>query len=78
MFLPGAGTSILIEQLIEKGATLILNDISVEALNKVRRRFFDNAHISHYLCQDIAQPLEDNIPNGDERPYVYGLYKRVK
>lgn len=35
IFLPGAGTSILIEDLISKGIKLILNDISNEALNRV-------------------------------------------
>lgn len=38
VFLPGAGTSILIEDLIPSVHKLILNDISDEALNRVRRR----------------------------------------
>jgi hypothetical protein len=42
VFLPGAGTSILIEDLITKGNKLILNDISDEALNRVRQRLQDD------------------------------------
>ena len=36
VFLPGAGTSILIEDLMPRVSKLILNDISNEALNSVR------------------------------------------
>lgn len=38
IFLPGAGTSILVDELLNKGYRLILNDISDEALNNLRKR----------------------------------------
>jgi hypothetical protein len=38
VFLAGAGTSILTEDLISKGIKLILNDISNEAFNRVRQK----------------------------------------
>ena len=38
ILLPGAGTSVLIEKLLAKGARLFLNDISAEALTQVKER----------------------------------------
>ncbi|SIT07903.1 methyltransferase domain-containing protein [Neptunomonas antarctica] len=65
VFLPGAGTSILIEQLIAKGAKLVLNDISIEALNKVKGRLQVDSDKIYWLCQDISKPITDAIPNVD-------------
>ncbi len=65
VFLPGAGTSVLIDQLILKGAELILNDISIEALNKVKKRVQDDGHKIRCLCQDISLPIVDSIPKVD-------------
>ena len=65
IFLPGIGTSNLIEELLNKGAKLILNDISIEAINRVKKRLNDkNVEIS-WLCQDIAQPIQGTMPNVD-------------
>lgn len=38
IFLPGAGTSVLVEELLSRGSRLILNDISDEALDKLKNR----------------------------------------
>jgi hypothetical protein len=65
VFLPGAGTSILMEDLISKGIKLILNDISNEALNRVRQRLQDDCEKTVWLCQDIAQPIKAPIPQID-------------
>ena len=65
LFLPGAGTSVLIDALLDRGATLILNDISPEALNKVRARLGDRGVGITWLCQDISQPLPANLPPVD-------------
>ncbi len=62
IFLPGAGTSILIEELISKRIKLVLNDISNEALNRVRHRLQDSCEKIHWLYQDIAQPIKEPIP----------------
>ena len=65
IFLPGAGTSILIEDLISKGIKLILNDISNEALNRVRQRLQDGYENIAFLCQDIAEPIKEPLPEVD-------------
>jgi len=65
IFLPGAGTSILIEDLIPRVGKLILNDISNEALNRVRQRLKECSEKIVWLCQDIAQPIKEPIPEVD-------------
>ena len=65
VFLPGAGTSVLIEELLSKGAKLVLNDISIEAINRVKSRLGDKCKEINWLCQDIAQPIQDVIPDID-------------
>ncbi len=57
IFLPGAGTSILIDELAEKGARLVLNDSSSEALERARDKMGDKADQNVWLCQDISQPI---------------------
>ena len=63
LFIPGAGTSLLIEELLSKGARLVLNDISIEALNLVKIRLNDKSRKIDWLCQDIAQPIQSAIPD---------------
>ena len=58
IFLPGAGTSVLIEELLAKGARLFLNDISVEALAQVKERLGEKQQDVQWLCQDISQPIQ--------------------
>ncbi|MCK5344987.1 MAG: class I SAM-dependent methyltransferase [Candidatus Heimdallarchaeota archaeon] len=65
VFLPGAGTSVLIEELLSKGVKLVLNDISLEALNRVKSRLGDKCKEIIWLCQDIAQPIQDKIQDVD-------------
>ena len=65
VFLPGAGTSVLIEELLSKGVKLVLNDISIEALNRVKSRLGGKCKEIKWLCQDIAQPIQDTIPDID-------------
>src|SRR4030042_81591 len=65
VFLPGAGTSILIEDLIPRVSKLILNDISIEALNRVRQRLNEGAEKIDWLCIDIAQPIKEPMPEVD-------------
>ena len=64
-FLPGAGTSILIEELLNEGVKLVLNDISIKALNQVKNRLGDKYEEINWLCQDIAQPIQNSIPDVD-------------
>jgi len=58
VFLPGAGTSVLIEKLLESGVKLILNDISHEALGQVKDRLGEEATAIEWRLQDIADPLK--------------------
>lgn len=60
VFLPGAGTSLLVDALYKKGYKLILNDISDVALSKLRQRIGENEQVM-LLHHDIAQPLPDAI-----------------
>ncbi len=61
VFLPGAGTSVLVDALLARGHNLILNDISDEALNKLRSRIGTNEDLT-WLHLDISKPLPDEVP----------------
>jgi SAM-dependent methyltransferase len=65
VFLPGVGTSVLIESLLDAGARLVLNDISSEALKYARERVGSKAAAIDWLCQDIADPLGASVPEVD-------------
>lgn len=90
VFLPGAGTSILIEELFSSGVKLVLNDISIEALNQVKSKLNDAGRKIDYLCQDIAQPIQNKIPAIDiwidravlhfltDEDDIKGYFKNVK
>jgi 2-polyprenyl-3-methyl-5-hydroxy-6-metoxy-1,4-benzoquinol methylase len=62
IFIPGAGTSILIDELLSRGAQLILNDISQEALDKVKLRLGSRGSQTVWIHQDIASPLQGVHP----------------
>lgn len=64
VFLPGAGTSVLVDELLVRGFHLILNDISDEALNKLRKRTGTNKKL-RWLHHDISKPLPGDIPQAD-------------
>jgi hypothetical protein len=64
VFLPGAGTTVLIDDLLSKGVRLVLNDISSEALDSVRLRLKDEsgkligyARIFRNLSRELRQRL---------------------
>ncbi len=63
IFIPGAGTSILIDELLSNGAGLVLNDISLEALNK--NKFKHQGENIHWLWQDISKPIINKLPKID-------------
>jgi len=65
IFLPGVGTSVLIEELLSRGVGLVLNDISIEALNRVKNRLNDKDGEIVWLCQDIAHPIQSTLPKVD-------------
>lgn len=65
IFLPGAGTSLLVDELLTRGARLVLNDISDEALRKLQQRIGNGTPAPVWLHHDIAQPLPAGVPTCD-------------
>lgn len=65
IFLPGAGTSILVDALLSRGAHLILNDISDEALKKLRQRIGSHPDRLTWLHHDMSRPLPGGLPPAD-------------
>ena len=65
IFISGAGTSNLIEELLTQKIKLIVNDISEEALSIIKNRIGDKAKNIIWVCQDIATSLPDFIPQID-------------
>lgn len=61
IFLPGVGTSVLVDALLETQARLTLNDISREALDHDKEREGDRAADIEWVCQDIALPLSNRV-----------------
>lgn len=64
IFLPGAGTSVLVDELLARGHKLVLNDISDEALNKLTTRIGTNNKLT-WLHHDISKPLPEGTPPAD-------------
>lgn len=65
IFLPGAGTSLLVDELLARGSHLILNDISGEALAKLRQRLGEAEQKVGWFQHDISQPLPAGTPQVD-------------
>lgn len=65
VFIPGAGTSLLVDELYDRGHNLILNDISDEALAKLKKRLDDNDDRLTWLHCDIAKALPADTPEVD-------------
>ncbi len=64
-FLPGVGTSVLVDELLSRGVKLVLNDISIEAISRVKKRLGAKHKKITWLCQDIAEPIKLAIPDID-------------
>jgi SAM-dependent methyltransferase len=65
IFLPGAGTSVIVDELLARGLRLVLNDISEEALNKLKERIKNTEGKISWLRHDISKPLPDTLPKAD-------------
>jgi hypothetical protein len=90
IFLPGAGTSVLVDVLLDAGAHLILNDLSAAALDRVRDRLRIQATSVEWVCHDIARPLSAEVPIADiwidravlhfltEEDDIQGYFKNVR
>jgi len=65
VFLPGAGTSVLADELAATECHLILNDISGQALKKLKARIGERPESTTWLHHDISKPLPANLPATD-------------
>ena len=65
VFLPGAGTSRLVDELAARGMRLILDDVSDEALSILRARLGARGERAIWLCHDVSQPLPQGLPPVD-------------
>jgi SAM-dependent methyltransferase len=65
VFVSGIGTSNIAEELLNKKVKLIVNDISFEALNKVKKRLKEKSSKVIWLCQDISKPIPNEVPKVD-------------
>lgn len=65
VFLPGAGTSLLVDELLARGKRLVLNDISSEALARLRGRIGARSDQIEWLHQDISKPLPAGATQAD-------------
>ena len=90
IFLPGAGTSLLVDELLARGARLVLNDVSDEALRKLRQRIGGRTPEPVWLHHDISQPLPAGLPTCDlwldravlhfllEEPEITGYFRNLR
>jgi 2-polyprenyl-3-methyl-5-hydroxy-6-metoxy-1,4-benzoquinol methylase len=64
VFLAGAGTSLLVEDLLARGCRLVVNDISKEALARLQTRI-GSAGTMRWLCHDLTRPLPADVGRFD-------------
>lgn len=65
VFLPGAGTSRLVDALASRGMRLILDDVSDEALARLRDRLGAAGAEAVWLHHDVSRPLPEGLPPVD-------------
>jgi len=64
-FLAGAGTTLLLDELLSYEGEIIVNDISSKALDALKARVGTEKENIHYLCQDISLNIETSLPEVD-------------
>ncbi|MCP4153141.1 MAG: class I SAM-dependent methyltransferase [bacterium] len=65
IFVPGVGTSGLIDILSKSNAQLVLNDLSREAIEKAKNKYDDKNNAIQWLCQDISKALPSELNDID-------------
>ena len=65
IFVAGAGTSALVEALLNSNAHLILNDLSTEAIEILKLKYEKYKHKITWNCQDLSKTLPVNLGNVD-------------
>jgi EEF1A lysine methyltransferase 2 len=75
IFLAGAGTSVLVDELIKKDCNLILNDISFIALEKLKLRLKNSSKLD-FFQYDLSKPfVKENIDIWIDRAVLHFLLK---
>ena len=73
IFLAGAGTSVLVDELIKKDCNLILNDISFIALEKLKSRLKNSSKLD-FFQYDLSKPfIKENIDLWIDRAVLHFL-----
>lgn len=73
IFLAGAGTSILVDELIKKDYNLVLNDISFIALEKLKSRLKNSSKLD-FFQYDLSKPfVKENIDLWIDRAVLHFL-----
>lgn len=62
IMIPGAGTSNVVDELLDRGHELILNDISDQALAKLKQRIGESERVT-WLHYDMSLPIPGGIPS---------------
>lgn len=65
IFLPGVGTSDIINILLQSNAKLVLNDLSSVAIEKAKNKYNNRMHQVQWLCQDISKTLPFELNDVD-------------
>ena len=64
-FLAGAGTTVLVDELLLLSENMIINDISSKAIKELQNRMNTEPKNIHWLCQDIALAIDERLPAVD-------------
>ena len=72
LFLAGAGTSKLVDELIKTDANLIVNDISAKALETLSQRL--NTTQCQYLQHDLGLPFNNNVNKSIDENFAVDVW----
>lgn len=75
IFLAGAGTSVLVDELIKKDCNLILNDISFIALEKLKSRLKNSSKLDFFQYDLSKLFVKENIDIWIDRAVLHFLLK---
>ena len=67
VFLPGAGTSVLVDELLARGHQLILNEISDEALDKLKKGN------KTFVEKQLIETIDDELDKFDLKEIKYAI-----
>lgn len=73
IFLAGAGTSLLVDELVKKNSNLILNDISDIALEKLKLRLQNNPKFDFFIHDLSKKFIKNNIDVWIDRAVLHFL-----